>query len=74
MLIEDGRLYTRSAAALRMLKHLGGGWSLLYGLMIIPAFIRNGVYNLLANNRYKWFGKKTECWIPTQAIKEKFLD
>ena len=74
MLIEDGRLYTRSAAALRMLKHLGGGWSLLYGLMIIPAFIRDAVYNLLANNRYKWFGKKAECWVPTPAIKDKFLD
>lgn len=74
MLVESETLYTRSTAALRMLKYLGGGWSLLYGLIIIPKFIRDGVYNLIAKNRYKWFGKKDACWIPTPALKAKFLD
>jgi len=74
MLVEDDRLYTRSAAALRMLKHLGGGWSLMYAFIIVPQFIRNAIYNLVAKNRYKWFGKKDACWIPTPALKEKFLD
>jgi predicted DCC family thiol-disulfide oxidoreductase YuxK len=74
MLVEDDTLYSRSAAALRMLKHLGGGWSLLYAFIIIPKFIRDAIYNLVAKNRYKWFGKKDECWIPTPALKAKFLE
>ena len=74
MLVEDKTLYTRSTAALRMLKHLGGGWSLLYAFIIVPKFIRDAVYNLVAKNRYKWFGKKDACWIPTPALKAKFLE
>ncbi len=74
MLVEDDKLYRRSTAALRVLRHLGGGWSLLYAFIVIPAFIRNAVYNWIARNRYKWFGKKEECWIPTAALKAKFLD
>jgi len=73
MLVEGETLYTRSTAALRMLKHLGGGWRWLYALMVIPRYIRDGLYNLLAKNRYKWFGKKETCWIPTPELKEKFL-
>jgi len=74
MLIEGETLYTRSSGALRMLKHLGGAWSLLYAFIVIPKFIRDSVYNLLAKNRYKWFGKKNECWLPRPEWKEKFLD
>jgi len=74
MLVEGDTLYKRSTAALRMAKHLGGGWSLLYGFIIVPKFIRDAVYNLIAKNRYKWFGKKEECWIPAPALKAKFLD
>ena len=74
VLVENDKLYTRSAAALRILKHLGGAWSLLYGFMIVPEFIRDAVYKLIAKNRYKWFGKKAACWIPAPALKEKFLD
>jgi len=74
MLVEGDTLYNRSTAALRMLKHLGGGWSLLYAFIIVPEFIRNAVYDLVAKNRYKWFGKKEECWVPTPALKAKFLE
>ena len=74
MLVEDDTLYTRSTAALRMVKHLVGGWSLLYAFIIIPQFIRDAVYNIIAKNRYKWFGKKEVCWVPTPALKQKFLD
>src|ERR1700712_2911015 len=74
MLVENDTLYTRSTAALRMLKYLGGGWSLLYAFIIVPKFIRDAVYNWIAKNRYKWFGKKDACWIPTPALKAKFLD
>ena len=74
MLVENGKLYTRSTGALRMLKHLGGGWSLLYAFIIIPRFIRDAVYNWIAKNRYKWFGKQEACWLPTPELKERFLD
>ena len=74
MLLEGDKLYTRSSGALRMLKHLGGGWGLLYGFMIVPKFIRDSVYNFIATNRYKWFGKKEACWLPRPEWKEKFLD
>jgi len=74
MLVENEKLYTKSAAALRMLKHLGNGWQLLYAFMIVPAFIRDGIYNWIAKNRYKWFGKKDTCWIPTPALKARFFD
>lgn len=74
ILKEDDRIYTRSTAVLRMLKQLGGGWKLLYAFIIIPPFIRDAIYNLIARNRYKWFGKKEECWVPTPELKERFLD
>jgi predicted DCC family thiol-disulfide oxidoreductase YuxK len=74
MLIENETLYTKSAAALRMLKYLGGGWQLFYAFMVVPAFIRDGIYNWIAKNRYQWFGKKDACWLPTPTLKAKFLD
>lgn len=74
MLLEDEKLYTESTAALRVCKHLGGVWGILYGLIIIPKFIRDAGYRFIAKNRYKWFGKKELCWVPTPALKEKFLD
>jgi predicted DCC family thiol-disulfide oxidoreductase YuxK len=74
ILAEENKIYTRSTAALRVCKYLNGGWPLMYGFIIIPRFISDAVYNLIARNRYKWFGKKEACWIPTPALKEKFLD
>ena len=74
ILAEEDKIYTRSTAALRIAKQLSGGWKLLYGLIIIPGFLRNAVYNWIAKNRYKWFGKKDDCMIPTPELKERFLD
>ena len=74
MLLEGEQLYTKSSGALRMLRHLGGGWSLLYAFIIVPKFIRDAVYNFIAQNRYRWFGKKEECWLPKPEWKKKFLD
>jgi len=74
MLIDGEKLYTRSSGALRMLMHLGNGWQLLYAFIIVPKFIRDGIYNFIAKNRYKWFGKKEECWLPAEDMKAKFLD
>jgi len=74
MLIEGNVLYTRSTAVLRMLKHLGRGWQLLYVFIYVPQPIRDGVYKLIASNRYKLFGKKDSCRLPTPEEKESFLD
>ena len=74
ILLEKGVVYTKSSAALRVTKKLTGLWPGLYAFMIIPPFIRNTVYNLVARNRYKWFGKKKECWVPTAELDSLFLD
>ena len=74
VLIENGTMYTRSAAALRVCRRLNGVFQLLYGLIIIPAFIRDAVYDVVARNRYKWFGKSQECWLPTPELSARFLD
>jgi len=74
VLVEEGQIYERSTAALRVARRLGGLWPLLYGLIIIPSFIRDGVYNYVGKNRYKWFGKQESCWVPTPALASKFLD
>ena len=74
ILLENDQVYTRSSAALRVVKKLNGLWSALYGFVIIPLFIRNAVYNYIAKNRYKWFGKQETCWLPTPELKELFID
>jgi predicted DCC family thiol-disulfide oxidoreductase YuxK len=74
ILKEDNKIYKRSTAALRVMKHLGGFWSVGYAFIIIPVFLRDAVYDLIARNRYKWFGQKKECWIPDPALQERFLD
>jgi len=74
ILFENEKIYTRSTGALRVTKKLNGLWPLLYGFIIVPPFLRNAVYNFIGRNRYKWFGKKEACWIPTPALKSLFLD
>ena len=73
VLIENGNVYIKSSAALRIARKMSGLWPLLYVCMVIPRFIRNGVYDFIAKNRYKWFGRKEQCMIPTPGLKEKFL-
>ncbi len=73
ILIENNKAYVKSTAALRVARHLNKGYPLLYAFIIIPNFIRNWVYNYIAKNRYKWYGKKDSCMIPTPELKEKFL-
>ena len=72
--IENGKVDTQSTAALRVCRHLSGAWPALYTLIIIPSFIRNSIYKWIAKNRYKWFGKKDECMIPTPELRAKFLN
>jgi predicted DCC family thiol-disulfide oxidoreductase YuxK len=73
-LFENGKLFYRSTAALKVIKKLSGLWPLLYGFIIVPKFIRDGVYNWIAKNRYRWFGRKDECMIPTPELNAKFLN
>lgn len=73
VLIENEVAYTKSTAALLVAKRLKGLYKLFYGFIIVPKFIRDAVYSLVAKNRYKWFGKKDSCMIPTAALQSKFL-
>ncbi|MEH6763013.1 MAG: thiol-disulfide oxidoreductase DCC family protein [Aequorivita antarctica] len=73
ILIDDEKHYEKSSAALHITKNLSGAYPLLFGFMIVPKFFRNAVYDYIARNRYKWFGKKESCMIPTKELKAKFL-
>jgi len=73
VLIDNGKAYTKSTAALRVCRYLKPPVNWLYGFMIVPAFIRNAVYSLVAKKRYKWFGKRTACMIPATELKNRFL-
>ena len=74
ILINQGKVYQRSDAALEIVKKLKGAWPLLYGFKILPRFLRDAVYNLIGRNRYTLFGKKDACWIPTPELKSRFKD
>lgn len=74
ILLENGKIYTQSMAALKIAKRLSGLWPFLYVLIIIPSFIRNTIYRIIASNRYRWFGKRNECWIPSAQINSRFLN
>ncbi|MEM6517230.1 MAG: DCC1-like thiol-disulfide oxidoreductase family protein, partial [Bacteroidota bacterium] len=70
---ENG-LSIKSTAALKVAKHLGFPRNIMTVFLVVPAFIRNWVYDFVARNRYKWYGKKEECMIPTPELKAKFLN
>lgn len=75
ILIEPGKAYyKKSTAALEIAKDLSGGYSLLKNFLFLPQGFRDVVYDFISNNRYKWFGKKESCMIPTPELKAKFLD
>jgi len=74
ILVTEDKAYAKSTAALRIAKHLSAGWPLLSAFLILPRFLRDAVYDFIARNRYKWFGKKEACMIPTPELKSKFLD
>ena len=74
ILIEAGvAYYTKSDAALEIAQDLGGLWRLTAVFSWIPSSIRNAVYDFIARHRYKWFGKKESCMIPTPELQAKFL-
>jgi predicted DCC family thiol-disulfide oxidoreductase YuxK len=73
VLIEGDRFFVRSTAALRVLRGLGGIWKLFYGFMILPKPIRDFVYDRVAKSRYRIFGRRESCMIPTGDLTERFL-
>lgn len=73
VLIEEGKAYVKSAAVLRSLKYLDGPWKFLTIVKIIPAPISDFVYDFIARNRYRWFGKFDACIIPSPEIRSRFL-
>ena len=73
ILIENDRIYLKSSAALRVCGKLQGLWKLLVIFQIIPPFIRDIFYDAVAKNRYRWFGKKDSCMIPSPELKKRFL-
>ncbi|SEG41894.1 thiol-disulfide oxidoreductase DCC family protein [Algoriphagus boritolerans] len=73
VLIEDGQVYFRSTAALKIAKNLPGLWPLFYLLIFLPSSLRDGIYDWIGKNRYRWFGKKNTCRLPSPEEKAKFL-
>jgi predicted DCC family thiol-disulfide oxidoreductase YuxK len=74
VLVEGSRCTTRSTAALRAASYLDRPWRFLAALLLLPAFLRDPAYNLLARNRYRWFGKLDACRLPTPELRALFLD
>ncbi|MGE0589163.1 MAG: thiol-disulfide oxidoreductase DCC family protein [Cyclobacteriaceae bacterium] len=74
ILIKSDRYFQRSSAVLEICLHLGSLWPLLYIFKIVPWFIRDFFYDLVAKNRYRWFGRRDECMLPTPELKARFLD
>jgi predicted DCC family thiol-disulfide oxidoreductase YuxK len=74
VLVDGGRVYTRSSAALRIARGLRFPWPLARALMIVPRPLRDWVYDLVARHRYRWFGRKDVCMTPTTAMRARFLE
>ncbi|MED4228963.1 thiol-disulfide oxidoreductase DCC family protein [Neobacillus cucumis] len=73
VLIEDKNCYFKSSAALRVCKNLKGAWKLPYFLLLIPKPLRDFCYGIIAKNRYKWFGTKESCMLPSPEDRNRFL-
>ena len=74
ILIKDNNIFGRSDAALEIVDSFDYPWKAFYFLTIIPKFVRDWVYDIIARHRYRWFGKRETCMIPTDDIKTRFLD
>jgi predicted DCC family thiol-disulfide oxidoreductase YuxK len=73
VLIQHDRAFIRSTAVLKIAAQLGGFLKIASILFLFPRFIRDFVYNIVAQNRYRWFGKQDVCWVPTPELKSRFL-
>lgn len=73
ILIEEDKIYDKSTAALRISKRLNPLWNTLYIFIVIPKSIRDVIYNFIAKNRYKWFGKSDTCLVYGEKYKKRFI-
>jgi predicted DCC family thiol-disulfide oxidoreductase YuxK len=73
VLIDDGKVYTKSSAALRVMNKLPWYWKEAQIFRVIPTIFRDAIYDFIARNRYKWFGKKDQCMLPTPEMRSRFL-
>ncbi len=74
VLLESGRVRTRSDAAIRIARLLGFPWCLGAAFRVVPPVLRDALYSWVARHRYKWFGKQDACMVPTPALRARFLD
>jgi len=73
VLLEDGRVFTHSTAALRIAHHLRAPWSWAVVFFLVPRFVRDAAYRAFAANRYRWFGREETCRVPTPELRARFL-
>ena len=73
MLLEDGVLYEKSTAVLRICRRLSGLYPVLYTYVLIPKGLRDWIYDVVAENRYRWFGKKSQCMVPDTNQADRFI-
>ncbi|MED3511257.1 MULTISPECIES: thiol-disulfide oxidoreductase DCC family protein [Bacillus amyloliquefaciens group] len=71
--IENGRIYKKSAAVLKVSRHLRGAWRLSAVFFAVPRPLRDRAYSFIARRRYQWFGKREACMLPSPEIKNRFL-
>lgn len=74
VLVDQGRVFTRSTAVLRIARHLTFPWPLAYAFLAVPRPLRDGIYAIVARHRYQWFGKRDHCMVPTPAVRARFID
>jgi len=74
VLIEEQKIFTKSTAALKISKYLNNEFKFLYTFIITPSFIRDYVYDYIAENRYKWYGKRLKCLVPSPKLKDRFIE
>ncbi len=72
--IENNKAYFKSAAAFKIVRYFGGFWRILKVLSVFPLSFTDFGYDIIAKNRYRWFGKKDSCMIPSPEIRSRFLD
>ena len=73
VLVEDGRLFTRSTAALRVARRLRFPWPIAYALAAVPRPLRDRIYDVVASRRYRWFGVRDRCMTPTPDLRSRFI-
>ena len=73
VLVDEGKVYKKSSASLRVMNKLPWYWKEVQLFRIIPTIFRDAIYDFVAKNRYKWFGKKDQCMVPTPEIRSRFL-